>query len=203
MNKDPILCVCCQCQRKFTASNSLCWLAWKVDMKWESICFNNWQSELWSALKHFHLKAQPFRGQRGSVLPLAQPAHSAGPSASQSPHLNARTMEWHKCAQCYHWTSWTAGRKHLHYSQTPRKMSHAVFFRNETRMKLLSFLTGGESERSQALCRNLRNHCSNLWAFPFMKGLSQMCERMATTVYFVTPRYQKYLCEAWIDTGKK
>lgn len=114
----------------------------------------------------FILKGPAFKRKEGQcVTPSTTCQIQQILQSSQSLHLKARRIEGHNCAQCYHWASWTAAGMHLHYSQTPRKMSHAVFFQYERKIRLFPLLTGGETERTQALCQNLTKRCCNLWAF--------------------------------------
>ena len=101
MSKCPVLCAWCQHQTKLTASNSLCWLAWKADMKWESICFNNWQKV--SCGQHWNpstLQGTAFERTEGqSACHSTTCRFSRSLQSSRSLQLKARKVEWPKCAQ--------------------------------------------------------------------------------------------------------
>lgn len=153
-----------------------------------------------------HSKAKPLRGQRDRVLPLAQPStvSSAGPSVQSESTLKGKenggtqlcsVLPQSQLNSCYNAHTLQSG------TQKNESCSFLPVWKNDAASSFSYW--GREWEEPGSVPELDKPLLQPVNLFFFMKGLSQMCERMVKTVHFVTPRYQKHLCEAWISTGKK
>lgn len=119
--------------------------------------------------------------------------------SSQNPHLRTRRVEGHNCLSATTEPAEQLVECTYITVRHPEKWVMQFSSNMKERCGFFLFLLG-ERVRGVRLCAWTWQTVS---LFPVMKGLSQMCERMAKIVGFVTPRNQKYLCEAWISTKKK